>query len=113
MTGVFYIGFLLIELLSVIFVLNYFQTSSNLIIFVQIFAPMKKKIDITRKEEQRRHKRLTCLVSEREDEIINNYLERFNIKNKSTWIRETILHFVYDRTESNYPTLFNDHEMRR
>lgn len=74
---------------------------------------MKKKIDISRKEEQRRRKRITCLVSDREDEIINNYLERFNIKNKSTWVRETILHFVYENTENNYPTLFNDHEMRR
>lgn len=74
---------------------------------------MRKRIDKADCGRTKRSKRITCLVSDREDEIINNYLDRFNIKNKSTWMRETILHFIYDKTENDYPTLFNDHEMRR
>lgn len=74
---------------------------------------MKKKIEIIDTHPSKRQKRLTCLVSEREEEIINNYLAKYNIKNKSTWIRETILWFIYQKTEIDYPSLFNDHEMRR
>lgn len=74
---------------------------------------MKKKINLKQENTSKRTKRITCLISDREDEIINNYLARYNIKNKSTWLRETVLHFIYDRTENDYPTLFNDHEMRR
>lgn len=74
---------------------------------------MKKKIEIIDTHPSKRQTRLTCLVSEREEEIINNYLAKYNIKNKSTWIRETILWFIYQKTEIDYPSLFNDHEMRR
>lgn len=76
---------------------------------------MKKKISIKQVEQvkTKREKRITCLVSEREDEIIENYLIKNKIKNKSTWMRETLLWFIYQQTEYNYPTLFNDHEMRR
>lgn len=74
---------------------------------------MRKKIEIIDEHPNKRQKRLTCLVSDREEEIINNYLAKYGIKNKSTWMRETILWFIYQKTEIDYPTLFNDHEMRR
>ena len=61
----------------------------------------------------KRTKRLTCLVNDNENRIIDNYLTKYNIKNKSTWMRETILWFIYTRIEADYPTLFSDHEMRR
>ena len=32
---------------------------------------------------------------------------------RAAWMRETILWFIYTRTEADYPTLFSDHEMRR
>ena len=72
-----------------------------------------KKIIKRAATTKKRDKRLTCLVNEKENEIIDNYLQRYNIRNKSTWMRETILWFIYTRTEADYPTLFSDHEMRR
>ncbi len=81
-------------------------------IFVQKQRVMKKIIKKAA-PAPRRDKRLTCLVNEKENEIIDNYLQRYNIRNKSTWMRETILWFIYTRAETDYPTLFSDHEMRR
>ncbi len=74
---------------------------------------MKKPTDKAATSHARRRKRLTCLVNERENEIIDNYLKRCKIKNKSTWLRETILWFIYTRNVADGPTLFSDHEMRR
>lgn len=61
----------------------------------------------------RRHSRIVCLVSQEEQQIIERYLEKYKITNKSRWFRETILSFVYKNMEEDYPTLFNEHEMRR
>ena len=48
---------------------------------------MKKPTDKAATSHARRRKRLTCLVNERENEIIDNYLKRCKIKNKSTTLK--------------------------
>ena len=60
-----------------------------------------------------RHARLTCLVSDDEMRIIDGYLSKYGIENKSRWMRETLLAFIHRNLESDYPTLFNEHDMRR
>ena len=60
-----------------------------------------------------RHARLTCLVSDDEMRIIDSYLRKYGIENKSRWMRETLLAFIHRNLESDYPTLFNEHDMRR
>ncbi|MBR5892217.1 MAG: hypothetical protein IKZ37_01060 [Bacteroidaceae bacterium] len=60
-----------------------------------------------------RTKRIVCLVSDEEDRIIEEYLKKYKIGNKSSWMRETILAFIYRNLDEDYPTLFNEHEMRR
>lgn len=64
-------------------------------------------------EEPRRHQRMVCLVSEEEMRIVDGYLEKYKITNKSRWLRETILMFIYKNMEEDYPTLFGEHDMRR
>lgn len=64
-------------------------------------------------EEPKRQVRMTCLISEEEQKIIDRYLEKYKITNKSRWFRETILMFVYKKLEEDYPTLFGEHDMRR
>ncbi len=72
---------------------------------------MRKK---TAKESKgRRNYRLACTLNDMEREIIYNYIEKNKIKSKSAWVRETLLWFVYTKIESNAPTLFSEHEMRR
>lgn len=56
---------------------------------------------------------MVCLLSEEEVQIVNRYLETYQITNKARWLRETILAFIYENMEEDYPTLFKEHDMRR
>ena len=60
-----------------------------------------------------RHSRVVCLVSDEEMKIIDDYLKKYKITNKSNWMRKTLLSFIYKSLETDYPTLFEEHEMRR
>lgn len=56
---------------------------------------------------------MVCLMSEEEVQIVDRYLETYQIKNKARWLRETILAFIHQNMEDDYPTLFKEHDMRR
>lgn len=76
----------------------------------------KKKIApkaTTARPLTKRHTRIVSLVSEEENRIIDEYLKKYRITNKSNWIRETLLAFIYKNIDEDYPTLFGEHEMRR
>ena len=60
-----------------------------------------------------RHSRIVCLVSDEEMKIIDDYLKKYRISNKSNWMRETLLSFIYKNLDEDYPTLFGEHDMRR
>lgn len=60
-----------------------------------------------------RKKRMVCLMSEEEVQIVDRYLEKYQISNKARWLRETILAFIHQNMEEDYPTLFKEHDMRR
>lgn len=63
--------------------------------------------------EPKRQLRMSCTVSEDEQRIVDRYLEKYKITNKSRWLRETILVFIYKNMGEDYPTLFGEHDMRR
>ena len=60
-----------------------------------------------------RKQRMVCLMSEEEVHLVERYLEKYQISNKGRWLRETILSFIHQKMEEDYPTLFNEHDMRR
>ncbi|MDR0895999.1 MAG: hypothetical protein LBN06_11990 [Prevotellaceae bacterium] len=60
----------------------------------------------------RKH-RMHCMLNDEELNIIEHYLKKYKIANKSRWIRETILKEIYQKAMEDYPTLFQEHEMRR
>lgn len=64
-------------------------------------------------DELKRPHRLVCLLSEEEYRLVTRYLKRYKISNKSRWMRENLLHFIHRNMEEDYPTLFEEHEMRR
>jgi hypothetical protein len=72
-----------------------------------------KKKPTTTRIQQIRKKRIVALVSDEEDRLIDNYLKKYKISNKSNWMRETLLAFIYKNLDEDYPTLFNEHDMRR
>ena len=52
-------------------------------------------------------------MSEEEVRIVDSYLKKYKITNKARWLRETVLTFIHQKMEEDYPTLFNEHDMRR
>ncbi len=67
----------------------------------------KKKDTRTRKE------RYSFLVNPDERQMIENYLRKYKIRNRSRWMRETLITFIIKNLDQDYPTLFNEQEMRR
>lgn len=61
----------------------------------------------------KRQQRITCAMSDEEMQIVERYLDKYKIENKSRWMRETVLQFVYKNMQEDYPTLFGEHDMRR
>lgn len=72
-----------------------------------------RKCPKTPVDEPKRELRMTCFMSEEEQQIVDRYLEKYKITNKSRWLRETILMFIHKNMEEDYPTLFGEHDMRR
>ena len=64
-------------------------------------------------DEPKRTQRMTCLLSDDEQLIVDRYVEKDKISNKSRWFRETILMFIHKNMDEDYPTLFGEHDMRR
>lgn len=60
-----------------------------------------------------RTKKAEFLLSEEEYEVINFYLKKYKISNRSRWFRETIMNHVLKNMDMDYPTLFGENEMRR
>jgi hypothetical protein len=61
----------------------------------------------------KRDKRMVCLLSSEEMRIVDGYLRKYRISNKARWLRETVLAHIHQLMEEDYPTLFNEHDMRR
>ncbi len=61
----------------------------------------------------KREHRMSILLSDDELRLVDRYLEKYHISNKSRWMRETLLLFIHKNMELDYPTLFGEHEMRR
>ncbi len=56
---------------------------------------------------------MACYMTEGEMRIVERHLAKYKISNKGRWMRETLLAFIYRTMENDYPTLFNESEMRR
>ena len=66
-----------------------------------------------KKENHLRKERYSFLVNHDEKQTIENYLHKYKIENRSRWMRETLITFIIKNLDRDYPTLFNEHEMRR
>lgn len=76
-------------------------------------AARKKPATVSVQTAATRKKRIVAFVNDEENRLIDNYLNKYKIKNKSNWMRETLLAFIYKNLDEDYPTLFNEHDMRR
>jgi hypothetical protein len=63
-----------------------------------------KKCNKATPDEPKRERRMSILLSEDEQQIVDRYLDKYKI---------TILMFIHKNMEEDYPTLFGEHDMRR
>ena len=73
---------------------------------------VKKRDKVPASTPKRKH-RMVGLMSEEEIRIVDAYLKKYRITNKARWLRETVLTLIHRKMEEDYPTLFNEHDMRR
>lgn len=66
-----------------------------------------------KKQNPVRNERYSFLVNTDEKQTIENYLRKYKIRNRSRWMRETLITFIIKNLDQDYPTLFNEQEMRR
>jgi hypothetical protein len=71
-----------------------------------------KRQSLVGKTRARTKKAIFALADE-EYELINFYLKKYKITNRSRWYRETVISHVLKTMEKDYPTLFEENEMRR
>ena len=64
-------------------------------------------------ESSIRKERCSFLVNQEEKQTIENYLRKYKIRNRSRWMRETLITFIIKNLDQDYPTLFDEQEMRR
>ncbi len=60
-----------------------------------------------------RSKKAEFMLNKEEYELIHFYLRKYKISNRSRWFRETIINHILRNMEQDYPTLFEENEMRR
>ena len=66
-----------------------------------------------KQKQPQRTKSATFLLSDEEYEMVQFYLRKYKIANRSRWFRETILSHILKSMDKDYPTLFEENEMRR
>ncbi|HCC53013.1 MAG TPA: hypothetical protein DEQ30_14000 [Porphyromonadaceae bacterium] len=78
----------------------------------QLKKGKQQKKKLPEKDAKRKH-RIAFMLNDTEYNAIERYLRKYKITNKSNWYRSTILSHIWKIMEEDYPTLFNENEMRR
>jgi hypothetical protein len=66
--------------------------------------------NIYKEEELRRNNRFSLMLNSREAKALGVYCNRYRIKNKSEFLRNTIMKEIIRRFEEEYPSLWEDTE---
>jgi len=71
----------------------------------------KAELVPTRISPLKRNHRSAFLLNDKEKEALDSYCKKNKIKNKSKFIRETLLRTVMNHFMEDYPTLFDKKDM--
>jgi hypothetical protein len=61
-----------------------------------------------KEDRLRRTNRLSVMLNNREMKALNIYCTRYRVKNKSEFLRETIMKAILKRFEEEHPTLWEE-----
>ncbi|MGB4414812.1 MAG: hypothetical protein WBI53_08005 [Paludibacter sp.] len=66
----------------------------------------KTTIPVSKRNSLRTHRQIFTLNDE-ENKALNRYLAKYKVKNKSKFIRETLMLKIIRKFEEDHPTLFD------
>ena len=66
-----------------------------------------------KKETKLRDKQIHLSLNSEEYNLVSLYVRKYKISNKSRWLRETVITHILKTLDQDYPTLFDENEMRR
>lgn len=66
--------------------------------------------NVYKEEQLKRTNRLSLMLNNREFRALGIYCNRYRIKNKSEFLRATIMKEILKRFEDDHPTLWEDNE---
>jgi hypothetical protein len=66
----------------------------------------KMKIPVSQRNSLRTHRQLFTLNDE-ENKVLNRYIAKYKVQNKSKFIRETLMIAIIRKLEEDHPTLFD------
>jgi len=66
---------------------------------------------VSRESSLKRNHRTAFLLNDKEKEAMESYCRKNKIKNKSKFMRETLMKTVMDHFLDDYPTLFDKKDM--
>jgi len=72
----------------------------------------KEENKISQRSPLKRTNRVAFVMNDEETKTLNRFLDKYKVKNKSRWLRETIITAVLHKFEEDYPTLFRENEMK-
>jgi metal-responsive CopG/Arc/MetJ family transcriptional regulator len=58
-------------------------------------------------QKQPREYRISLLLNEREQRILDRFCEKYGVSNRSRLIRETLMRAILKKLDSDQPTLFD------
>lgn len=64
------------------------------------------------KERLARNKRVVITLNEKEFRVMDRFFNKYKIKNRTKFLRDTIIKTVWRTLEADAPTLFSDSEMK-
>ena len=65
------------------------------------------------KNKLKRTHKITLLLNDKESEAVEAYCKKYRIKNRSKFVRETVMRSVMNRFLEDYPTLFEKQDLDR
>jgi hypothetical protein len=71
---------------------------------------MEVRRPIFKEDRLRRNNRLSLMLNNREMRALGIYCNRYRIRNKSGFLRETIMKAILKRFEEEHPTLWEENE---
>ena len=73
----------------------------------------KKTADpIVKPPKMNRTNKITISLNDKEMRVLEQFYEKYKIEKRSRFLRETIMLAVMKKFDKDYPTLFNENEMR-